>query len=147
MSASDGRTVTPRGHRILPESIEWQATRSGGPGGQHANTSDTAVTVTVHGFTLVGLKSTIVPVYVVVTVGEMVTEPLIGGVTLPMPWSMPRTLYEAKLLVCHERVVCCPDTMVDCPTERVQVGVTGAGGLVIVTLMEALALPPRPLTL
>ena len=48
MSASDGRTVTPRGHRILPESIEWQATRSGGPGGQHANTSDTAVTVTVH---------------------------------------------------------------------------------------------------
>lgn len=48
MPASDGRTVTPRGHRLLTDSIEWQATRSGGPGGQHANTSDTAVTVTVH---------------------------------------------------------------------------------------------------
>jgi len=27
--------------------VSWVATRSGGPGGQHANTSDTAVTVTI----------------------------------------------------------------------------------------------------
>jgi ribosome-associated protein len=27
--------------------VSWIATRSGGPGGQHANTSDTAVTVTI----------------------------------------------------------------------------------------------------
>ena len=27
--------------------MSWQATRSGGPGGQHANTSDTAVTVSI----------------------------------------------------------------------------------------------------
>ncbi len=27
--------------------MSWVATRSGGPGGQHANTSDTAVTVTI----------------------------------------------------------------------------------------------------
>jgi ribosome-associated protein len=27
--------------------VSWYATRSGGPGGQHANTSDTAVTVTI----------------------------------------------------------------------------------------------------
>jgi ribosome-associated protein len=31
----------------LPEALSWVATRSGGPGGQHANTSDTAVTVTI----------------------------------------------------------------------------------------------------
>ncbi len=48
MSANDGRIATPRGHRLLPDSIDWLATRSGGPGGQHANTSDTAVTVTIH---------------------------------------------------------------------------------------------------
>ena len=28
------------------DELEWQTTRSGGPGGQHANTSDTRVTVT-----------------------------------------------------------------------------------------------------
>ncbi len=48
MTVTDGRVVTPRGHRLLPDAIEWQATRSGGPGGQHANTSDTAVTITIH---------------------------------------------------------------------------------------------------
>jgi ribosome-associated protein len=43
----DGTYVTPRGLRIAAGAIEWSATRSGGPGGQHANTSDTAVTVTI----------------------------------------------------------------------------------------------------
>ena len=33
---------------MAAEALEWRATRSGGPGGQHANTSDTAVTVTLH---------------------------------------------------------------------------------------------------
>lgn len=38
---------TPAGRAIDPAAVSWVATRSGGPGGQHANTSDTAVTVTV----------------------------------------------------------------------------------------------------
>ncbi len=43
----DGAYQTPRGRRIAAESVSWIATRSGGPGGQHANTSDTAVTVSI----------------------------------------------------------------------------------------------------
>lgn len=43
--ARDDDLTTPRGLRIAGGAIEWWATRSGGPGGQHANTSDTAVTV------------------------------------------------------------------------------------------------------
>ena len=38
---------TPRGLIVQADSLSWVATRSGGPGGQHANTSDTAVTVTI----------------------------------------------------------------------------------------------------
>ncbi len=37
--------VTPGGLRVDPGAVTWTSTRSGGPGGQHANTSDTAVTV------------------------------------------------------------------------------------------------------
>jgi ribosome-associated protein len=40
--------VTTAGWRIDEAALEWSASRSGGPGGQHANTSDTAVTVTLH---------------------------------------------------------------------------------------------------
>jgi ribosome-associated protein len=40
--------TTPGGLRIDPDAVTWHVSRSGGPGGQHANTSDTAVTVTVH---------------------------------------------------------------------------------------------------
>jgi ribosome-associated protein len=43
----DGVYRTPRGLRIAADAVSWLATRSGGPGGQHANTSDTAVTVTI----------------------------------------------------------------------------------------------------
>ncbi len=43
----DGVYVTPRGRRLAADSVSWLATRSGGPGGQHANTSDTAVTVSI----------------------------------------------------------------------------------------------------
>ena len=43
----DGYYTTPRGRRLAADSVSWVATRSGGPGGQHANTSDTAVTVTI----------------------------------------------------------------------------------------------------
>ena len=43
----DDAYATPRGRRIAAEAVSWVATRSGGPGGQHANTSDTAVTVTI----------------------------------------------------------------------------------------------------
>ena len=39
--------VTAGGWRIDPAALEWSASRPGGPGGQHANTSDTAVTVTM----------------------------------------------------------------------------------------------------
>ncbi len=48
MSSSESSTLqTPRGLVVLADSLSWIATRSGGPGGQHANTSDTAVTVTI----------------------------------------------------------------------------------------------------
>lgn len=47
MEPVDGTYRTPRGRRIAAEAVSWQATRSGGPGGQHANTSDTAVTVSI----------------------------------------------------------------------------------------------------
>ena len=43
----DGYYTTPRGRRLAADSVSWLATRSGGPGGQHANTSDTAVTVSI----------------------------------------------------------------------------------------------------
>ncbi len=43
----DGYYTTPRGRRLIADSVSWVATRSGGPGGQHANTSDTAVTVSI----------------------------------------------------------------------------------------------------
>lgn len=43
----DGVYRTPRGLRLAAEAVSWVATRSGGPGGQHANTSDTAVTITI----------------------------------------------------------------------------------------------------
>ncbi|HRB04022.1 MAG TPA: peptide chain release factor-like protein [Ilumatobacteraceae bacterium] len=43
----DGYYTTPRGRRLAADSVSWVATRSGGPGGQHANTSDTAVTVSI----------------------------------------------------------------------------------------------------
>jgi ribosome-associated protein len=39
--------VTPGGLRTDPTSVSWTSSRSGGPGGQHANTSDSAVTITV----------------------------------------------------------------------------------------------------
>lgn len=45
--AVDGCYVTERGHRIAAGAVGWSATRSGGPGGQHANTTDSAVTVTI----------------------------------------------------------------------------------------------------
>jgi ribosome-associated protein len=41
----DDDLVTKRGLRIPAAAIRWWASRSGGPGGQHANTSDTSVTV------------------------------------------------------------------------------------------------------
>jgi ribosome-associated protein len=37
--------VTGRGLRVPASALRWWASRSGGPGGQHANTSDTSVTV------------------------------------------------------------------------------------------------------
>jgi ribosome-associated protein len=43
----DGVYRTQRGLRIAADAVSWVATRSGGPGGQHANTSDTAVTITI----------------------------------------------------------------------------------------------------
>ena len=42
---SDDDLVTRRGLRIPARALRWWASRSGGPGGQHANTADTQVTV------------------------------------------------------------------------------------------------------
>jgi ribosome-associated protein len=47
MEPVDGVYRSPRGLRIAADAVSWIATRSGGPGGQHANTSDTAVTITI----------------------------------------------------------------------------------------------------
>ncbi len=47
MEPFDGVYRTPRGLRLAADAVSWVATRSGGPGGQHANTSDTAVTITI----------------------------------------------------------------------------------------------------
>jgi ribosome-associated protein len=47
MEPVDGYVLTPRGRRLVADAVTWVATRSGGPGGQHANTSDTAVTVSI----------------------------------------------------------------------------------------------------
>lgn len=43
--AGEEDLVTSRGLHIPAAAIRWWASRSGGPGGQHANTSDTQVTV------------------------------------------------------------------------------------------------------
>ncbi|MDE0803336.1 MAG: alternative ribosome rescue aminoacyl-tRNA hydrolase ArfB [Acidimicrobiales bacterium] len=43
--AGDDDLTTDRGLRVPGAALSWWATRSGGPGGQHANTSDTAVTI------------------------------------------------------------------------------------------------------
>lgn len=42
---ADDELVTSQGLRIPAAALRWWASRSGGPGGQHANTSDTQVTV------------------------------------------------------------------------------------------------------
>ncbi|MGK2930525.1 MAG: peptide chain release factor-like protein, partial [Acidimicrobiales bacterium] len=42
--AADDDLMTSRGLRVPASALSWWATRSGGPGGQHANTSDTNVT-------------------------------------------------------------------------------------------------------
>jgi ribosome-associated protein len=47
MEPVDGMVVTPGGRQVAAAAVTWWATRSGGPGGQHANTSDTAVTVAI----------------------------------------------------------------------------------------------------
>jgi ribosome-associated protein len=67
----DGAYTTPRGRRIAAEAVSWVATRSGGPGGQHANTSDTAVTVSVE-VALTGLPE-VVRERVTTAVGPFVT--------------------------------------------------------------------------
>ena len=58
MEPIDGHHVTPKGRRLRAEAVEWFASRSGGPGGQHANTSNTAVTVNIH-VALTGLSPTV----------------------------------------------------------------------------------------
>jgi ribosome-associated protein len=47
MPGASDEFTTPDGIELDPSSITWKAVRSGGPGGQHANTSDTAITMTV----------------------------------------------------------------------------------------------------
>ena len=42
---ADDDLTTKRGLTVPARALSWWADRSGGPGGQHANTSDTAVTI------------------------------------------------------------------------------------------------------
>ena len=67
----DGAYTTPRGRRIAADAVSWVATRSGGPGGQHANTSDTAVTVSIE-VALTGLPD-VVRERIAAAVGPFVT--------------------------------------------------------------------------
>lgn len=67
----DGFYRTPRGRQLAADSVSWVATRSGGPGGQHANTSDTAVTVSID-VSLTGLPE-VVRDRVQVAVGPVVS--------------------------------------------------------------------------
>lgn len=62
---------TPRGLVVAADAVSWTATRSGGPGGQHANTSDTAVTVTID-VELAGLSPAVYD-RVVATAGSQVS--------------------------------------------------------------------------
>ena len=64
--------VTPGGLRVDPAAVTWTSTRSGGPGGQHANTSDTAVTVTLD-VAAAGLSETVTR-RIVAKLGEVVTS-------------------------------------------------------------------------
>jgi ribosome-associated protein len=63
--------VTPGGIRVDPASLEWTAVRSGGPGGQHANTSETAVTLVLD-VTAAGLHP-VVRDRLLASLGETVT--------------------------------------------------------------------------
>ncbi len=67
----DGYYTTPRGRRLAVDSVSWVATRSGGPGGQHANTSDTAVTVSID-VALTGLPE-VVRVRIAEAAGPVIT--------------------------------------------------------------------------
>jgi ribosome-associated protein len=40
---TDGDLVTPGGFRVPASALTWRFSRSGGPGGQHVNTSDSRV--------------------------------------------------------------------------------------------------------
>ena len=71
MDAVDGVYVSSRGLRVAADAVSWSATRSGGPGGQHANTSDTAVTVSID-VAAAGLHD-VVRQRVVDAIGPMVT--------------------------------------------------------------------------
>ena len=42
------RWETPRGLVLAERAVTWTASPSGGPGGQHANKSDSAVEMTIH---------------------------------------------------------------------------------------------------
>ena len=77
MEPIDGAYRTPRGLRVAADAVTWVATRSGGPGGQHANTSDTAVTVTIE-VDLAELSQTIRD-RVVAAVGPTITASSAGS--------------------------------------------------------------------
>jgi len=64
--------VTPGGLHIAGDALSWTSVRSGGPGGQHANTSDTAVTVTLD-LAAAGLSTT-VRNRLAAALGEVVTS-------------------------------------------------------------------------
>ena len=71
MDPMDGVVLTPRGRRVAANAVTWQATRSGGPGGQHANTSDTAVTVSID-VAVAGLPDAVTE-RIIASVGPVVT--------------------------------------------------------------------------
>ena len=86
----DGHYTTPRGRRISADSVSWVATRSGGPGGQHANTSDTAVTVTIE-IARAGLPDAV----------RILVE-TVAGATVSASSSQSRSQWRNRQLAWHE---------------------------------------------
>ena len=101
------------------------------------------MTVTVAWQVMVPLEPVAVPVYVVVTVGDVLVEPAETGVTSPMLLSMEN---EVAFVVVHESVEESPGTIESGSAESVQASVGGGGAELTVTVAVQVAVPPEPVT-
>jgi len=82
-----------------------------------------------------------VPVYVVVTIGDVVAEPLATGVTEPTPLSMEK---EAAFEVVQESVAVSPGAMDDGLAESEHMGAAGGGGDITCWFLKTTAAQTGP---